>query len=266
MAVRLVRRDARRDAPSEAARQVIWHDLECGAYRADLALWLELAQRQRGPVLEIGAGSGRVSLHLARGGYAVTALDREPALLDALRERDDGATVRTVCVDARHFSLDGERFALCVVPMQTVQLLDGAGRRSLFSNVRAVLNADGLLACAILGRVQPFDCARGDLGPAPDTAVVDGVLYSSRATRVTLDGRRVTIERERRTRALAHRARAGAAGATEPTFERDVVSLHRVGVRELQREAAAAGLRAQKTAQLPATEDYAASQVVLLRG
>lgn len=266
MAVRLQRPDSTRDAGSEAVRQVIWHDLECGPYRADLALWLELAERQRGPVLEIGAGSGRVSLHLARNGHAVTALDREPALLDALRRRDDRAAVRTLCADARSFSLDGEHFALCLVPMQTAQLLDGAGRASLLRNVAAALDADGLVACAILGRVQPFSCARGDLGPAPDTAVVDGVLYSSRATRVTLDGRRVTIERERRTRALGHGTAANATAGSEPTFERDVVSLHRLGVRELQREAAAAGLGAQKTVELPASEDYAGSRVVLLRG
>src|ERR1700730_14217586 len=107
MAMSLKPRPASNALASESTRKVIWHDLECGPYRADLALWLELAERQRGPVLEIGAGTGRVSLHLARNGYEVTALDREPALLDALRERDDRGAVRTVCADARRFSLDG---------------------------------------------------------------------------------------------------------------------------------------------------------------
>jgi SAM-dependent methyltransferase len=266
MALGLKRRETARDARSDALRRVIWHDLECGPYRVDLPLWLELAERQRGSVLEIGAGSGRVSVHLARNGHSVTALDHDPALLGALRARDGGGAVRTVCGDARNFSLDGERFALCLVPMQTVQLLDRAGRRSLFANVRSVMGADGLLACAILGRVQSFCCARGDLGPAPDTAVVDGVLYSSRATRVAVDGPRVTIERERRTQPVARAVAADFPGASEPTFERDVVSLYRVGVRELQREAAAAGLRAEKSLDLRASDDYAGSRVVMLRG
>ena len=58
--------------------------MECGRYVADLALWQELAARERGPVLDVGAGTGRVALDLARAGHAVTALDREPELLAAL--------------------------------------------------------------------------------------------------------------------------------------------------------------------------------------
>ena len=44
----------------------IWHDLECGGYDVDLPLWRELARRARpGPVLDVGAGTGRVALDLA---------------------------------------------------------------------------------------------------------------------------------------------------------------------------------------------------------
>ena len=45
---------------------VIWHDLECGAYAEDLALWRSLAAERGDPVLDIGAGTGRVSLDLAQ--------------------------------------------------------------------------------------------------------------------------------------------------------------------------------------------------------
>ena len=60
---------------------VIWHDLECGAYTEDLPVWRALAARHGGPVLDVGAGTGRVTLDLARAGHAVTALDTDPALL-----------------------------------------------------------------------------------------------------------------------------------------------------------------------------------------
>nr|MBA3301962.1 hypothetical protein [Thermoleophilaceae bacterium] len=59
---------------------VLWHDVECAAYTADLGLWEELCSGD-GAVLDIGAGSGRVSLHLARAGCSVTAIDSHPELV-----------------------------------------------------------------------------------------------------------------------------------------------------------------------------------------
>ena len=47
---------------------VVWHDVECGRYDADLPLWRELAASARRPVLDVGAGTGRVALDLARAG------------------------------------------------------------------------------------------------------------------------------------------------------------------------------------------------------
>src|SRR6185312_2049279 len=117
---------ALRAGPSPAQRAVVWHDLECGGYRVDLPAWLELAERARGPVLDVGAGTGRVSLALARAGHAVTAVDRDRALLDALDQRAAGLEIETFCADARTFDLPIREFALCVMPMQTIQLLGGA--------------------------------------------------------------------------------------------------------------------------------------------
>ena len=66
---------------------VIWHDLECGSYQQDLSLWLGLAQAQGSPILDIGAGTGRVTLPLARDGHQVVALDIDGELLSELERR-----------------------------------------------------------------------------------------------------------------------------------------------------------------------------------
>ncbi len=39
----LIARGEARSAWSVSAREVVWHELECGSYRADLPLWRELA-------------------------------------------------------------------------------------------------------------------------------------------------------------------------------------------------------------------------------
>ena len=81
--------------------EAVWHDLECGAYGEDLALWRDLAARTGGPVLDVGAGTGRVTIELAAVGVDVVGLDVDEQLLEALAVRATGLPVKTVVADAR---------------------------------------------------------------------------------------------------------------------------------------------------------------------
>lgn len=241
-------------AVASLSSAVVWHDLECGSYSADLPLWLELARsRPDGAVLDVGAGTGRVALELARAGRRTIALDRDVRLLTALRARATGLEIDTVCADARSFQLlAAEPVALCLAPMQTVQLLGGReGRLAFLRRARAHLLPGGLIACALVTDVEPFDRADGGAMPLPDTAVRDGVRYRSQPTRLALGRSTIAIERERRI-------------GESTSCERDLIELDRVDPAELEREGAAVGLHPEPARHVPATDDHAGSVVVVL--
>jgi SAM-dependent methyltransferase len=249
---------------------VIWHDLECGSYRADLPLWRKLAERCGDPILDVGAGTGRVALDLARAGHHVTALDLDPDLLEALAERAGDLPVESVCVDARSFDLDRSDFALCLVPMQTLQLLGGAAERIEFLRcARAHLQSGGLLACAIVTELDPFDIADGSPGPSPETTRVDGDLYVSQATGVQILQRQIVIERLRRIIPGGEPGpgdeHTGDPMAVASADERDVIELARVSVSGLGCEGLQAGLIPEPALEIAPTDEHVGSALVMLR-
>ncbi|MGZ4276454.1 MAG: class I SAM-dependent methyltransferase [Solirubrobacteraceae bacterium] len=239
---------------SDAARHVIWHDLECGGYAEDLPLWRELAAGEGAPVLDLGAGTGRVALDLARTGVAVVALDLDEVFLAALRERAGDLPATTVRADARAYDL-GRRFPLVIAPMQTVQLLGGAeGRAAFLAAAARHLAPGGLLACALADALDAFDSDH-DVPPPPDRAELGGVAYASTPVAVRDRGDRVAIERVREV--------VAASGAR--TRSVDVIELDRVDVPTLEAEAAAHGLRAEPSRRIPETDEYVGSTVAMLR-
>jgi SAM-dependent methyltransferase len=239
---------------SEPDREVIWHDLECAGYREDLPLWRELASQAGGPVLEIGAGSGRVTLDLAARGIEMVALDSDAALLAALAGRTDGLPVETVVADARDFSL-GRRFPLVLVPMQALQLLGGsAGRASFLRCALEHLTPRGLLAAALGDAVDCFDEER-TLPPRPDACELGGVRYVSQLLRVEDEGARAAI----------HRRRAVVRSDGRRESHRSVLRLDRVGADDVAAEAARLGFVPRPHLLVPESEDFLASTVVVLR-
>ena len=88
------------------------------------AEWYRGKARQcGGPVLELGAGTGRITLGIAQDGVAVHALDASPAMLDMLRQKlasqppEVRERVVAVLGDMRTFTL-AERFALIIAPFR----------------------------------------------------------------------------------------------------------------------------------------------------
>jgi SAM-dependent methyltransferase len=235
---------------------VIWHDLECGSYAQDMELWRELADEHGDPVLDIGAGTGRITLDLARRGHRVTALDRDPELLDELARRAAALDVHTVLADAREFAL-AERFPLIIVPMQTIQLLGGErGRLRFLRRARGHLTPGGRIAVAITETLELFSTDDGMAIPIPDVRELDGVVYLSQPTAVREEPDGFVLERLRET--------VGSAG--ERTSEQDLIHLDRLTADQLERESTAAGLLLRGRRVVPPTSDHVGSVVVMLGG
>jgi SAM-dependent methyltransferase len=234
--------------------QVMWHDTECGRYTADLPLWRALARDAGGPVLDVGAGTGRVALHLAHAGHAVTALDRDPLLLSVLgeRARAAGLDVPTIVADAADFDAGEAAFGLVAVPMQTIQLLPA--RTGFFASARRAVRPGGIVALALADALEGFE--EGAEMPLPDLSEIDGWRFVSQPTavRATDDGAR--IERLRQT----------IAPDGERTVEENVVVLARLTAGQLEAEATAAGLRPEPARRIEPTADHVGSEVVILRG
>jgi SAM-dependent methyltransferase len=236
---------------------VIWHDVECGRYDADFALWRELAAQAGGPILDVGAGTGRVTLDLARRGHEVVALDLDPQLLAVLsrRAQAEGLHVETVVADAASFDLARRDFAIVMAPMQTVQLLRPDGRRGFVRSARAHVATGGLVAIALADALECFD-ARHTLLPLPDRLIVDGVLYSSQPVALRDHGATVAVERIREI--LTADGRRSASD--------DILHLDRVTIAEVEAEGRAAGLTALPPRIVPQSEEHVGTSVVMLRG
>jgi SAM-dependent methyltransferase len=241
---------------SASDERVIWHDVECASYAVDLPLWRELAAAAGGPVLDIGAGTGRVALDLAARGHDVWAVDADPALVDALAERarERGLRVQTTAADGRTLELPGARFALAIAPMQVMQLLGGtSGRAAMLDRVRAHLEPHALFAAAI---ADPFEGEAAELvgPPLPDVREQAGWMFQSQPIAVRQVPGGSEIDRIRQA--------VSPGGDLSESF--NTIRLDDLAAEELESDGRAAGLRVLPRRSVPPTGDYVGSAVVML--
>ena len=118
----------------------------------DIAFFERLASDAGGPVLELGCGTGRVSIPLAVAGIDVVGLDRSPEMLRLARAKREAAPpavrrrLRFVEGDMTDFRF-GRRFGLVFAVFRVfMSLLDVAAQRSALAAVRRHLRPGGLLA------------------------------------------------------------------------------------------------------------------------
>jgi len=237
--------------------ELIWHEVECGGYTADLPLWEELADAlgEEEPIMELGCGAGRVTLHLAkRGAHLVIGLDRDRELVEAVWERGWGSRADAEHIDVRELDYFATRFGLVLAPMQLIQLLPGSKERIECLSCAVSNMKPGARAAFAIVEEMPTAFPEGSLPPLPDVRQVEGWIYSSLPLEPVVDGDSIILRRLRQT--------------VDPdgnmSDELNEVELQVLSAERLEEEGFEAGLRPAGRRQIPATEAHVASTVVLL--
>jgi len=142
--------------------------------RGDVSFYLDLARRAGGEVLEIGVGTGRVALQLAKAGVRVTGLDLSPDMLAIAAEKAAASRLverlRLERGDMRNFDLATRDFGLVIVPYRAFQiLLTPEDQFAALAAFRRHLRKGGILALHLFdpdlrfllpGATGPVDRAR----------------------------------------------------------------------------------------------------------
>jgi SAM-dependent methyltransferase len=118
--------------------------------RRDVRFWQRLASKTAGPVLELGCGTGRVAVPVARAGAHVVGIDRSASMLDRARKRVRRAKVdgslHLVRGDVRHLPFPDASFGLVAAPYGILQsLLDDPTLDAALASARRVLRREGTL-------------------------------------------------------------------------------------------------------------------------
>lgn len=234
---------------------ITWHDAEYGGYGGDLPLWEHLAAERGGIVLDLGAGTGRVALHLAARGHRLVAVEQDALLAEALErragERGLGERIEVVRADARELGLE-RRFKLIIAPMQLLHMLGGAAaRRRALGAVARHLAPGGLFATAVLAEPLP---PSGRTEPLPDVREVEGWLHSSLPLEVRVEEHAVEIVRLRQI----------VSPEGEMSEDLDRLRVDRLPPGALEAEASAAGLAVVGSEPIAETDEHVGSVALLM--
>lgn len=188
--------------PATAAELARLYDLDLVDEPGDLDLYLALAVRSDGPILELATGSGRLSVPLAAAGYHVTGVDLDPAMLDRARARaraaGDPVADRLTLIEADLIDLRlpaAESFGMAVIALNSLLVLPTrAAQRAALQTLATHLTPGGVAVVDVwipdadeLGRFDgriSLEWARQD--PETDTTVTKAVSAQHDASSATV--------------------------------------------------------------------------------
>jgi SAM-dependent methyltransferase len=171
--------------PVTAAALARLYDLDLTEDPGDLDLYLALADRVDGPILELAAGTGRLAVPLALAGHRVTAVDIDPAMIERGRLAaaelavPDGQLI-WIEADLRTLALaDAGTYRLAILGLNSIMLLARRDDQRRAVEVLAAHLAPGGLAVVDVWLPDADDLARFDgrvilewPRPDPDTGAL----------------------------------------------------------------------------------------------
>jgi SAM-dependent methyltransferase len=123
----------------------------CVPTTLDVPFFVEEAARAHGPVLELMAGTGRVSLPLIEAGADVTCIDYSMEMLAVLRRKlyARGLEATLHRMDVRELTL-GQIFALVIVPFHAfTEITDLEDERRVLARIYDHVADDGRFICTL---------------------------------------------------------------------------------------------------------------------
>lgn len=129
--------------------EVEFYDIAVPDWPGEIDFYRTLAfeiMERRGTILELGCGTGRVTLQLAKMGIHVTGLDLSPSMLAiASKKSQDLQNVHWVEANMQYFEL-GELFDLIIIPGHSFQfMLTPADQISCLLSIKRHLAPSGTL-------------------------------------------------------------------------------------------------------------------------
>lgn len=126
------------------------YDLENDEFEPSGSFMLKLAQKTGGPVLELGCGTGRLTIPLAANGVDITGLDIVPAMIERAREKSSNIPVKWVLADVRDFHLV-HKFRLIFESGSVFQhMLTRPDQEAFLARVLEHLHANGLFVVSTI--------------------------------------------------------------------------------------------------------------------
>ena len=242
----------------ERSEAAIWQEVEFGSYDADLSLWEELAAAADGPVLELGAGAGRVALELAAKGHRVIALDNDGGLAEELAQVAEDHELSVTALGA-DLTVPAQLElplapALVIGPLHVIQMIEPPSRPPLLTRLTELVAPGATIALTVVDESTLLSSGTAASRILPDMRELDGWVYSSEPLWVQVGDEMLTIRRLRE--------RVSPDGRMDRRIHDEI--LHRVSAEQLEAEAREAGLRPAGLRQISAGANEADSTAVLL--